>query len=202
MSHDDNDEQRDIRDEQTLVLLERALPRVTPPADLFDRILDEVGAEATVVPLRPTHRRARRARAWAAGGAIAVAAAVVVAVGISLAGDDGLGEPDARAAITSQSDPDVAGEAKLFSEAGKVVVSLPAVPEAPSGHHYEVWVLPAGSDEMISVGTFDTAPGGEDVNLELELPQDGSFAAVDVSVEEDDGPSAHSDTSYGTGYFA
>ena len=34
-----------------------ALPRVTPPADMFDRILAEIRPEATVVPL---HRKPQR----------------------------------------------------------------------------------------------------------------------------------------------
>ncbi len=189
----------DSTDQETIARLERSLPRVAPPADLFDRILDEVRSEATVVPLRPT--RARRTRAWLAGGAMAAAAAVALVLGISLSGDDGLGEPDARAVISSADDPSVSGEADLYEESGKVVVSLASVPAAPSGHHYEVWVLPEGSDAMISLGTFDPA-SSEDVRLELDLPQAGRYAAVDVSVEEDEGPTAHSDTSYGSGAFA
>ncbi len=189
----------DISDQETIARLERALPRVAPPADLFDRILDEVRAEATVVPLRPT--RARRTRAWIAGGAVAAAAAVALVIGVSLSGDDGLGEPDARAVISSSADPSVTGEADLYASSGKVVVSLASVPAAPSGHHYEVWVLPKGSDAMVSLGTFDPA-STEDVRLELALPGSGDYAAVDVSVEEDAGPSAHSDTSYGSGAFA
>jgi hypothetical protein len=189
----------DPHESELLTAMERLLPRVSPPADLFDRILDEVRSEATVVPLRPTRRR--RAQAWIAGGAVAAAAAVALAIGISLTSDDGLGQPDARAVISSSEDPSVTGEAELYAAAGKVRVSLAAVPAAPSGHHYEVWVLPEGSEEMISVATFDPA-GGESVELELDLPQDGAYAAVDVSVEEDAGPAAHSDTSYGTGFFA
>jgi anti-sigma-K factor RskA len=189
----------DTRDADTLERLETLLPRVAPPADLFDRILDEVRPEARVVPLRPS--RAARTRRWVAGGAVAAAAVVALAIGISLTGDDGLGEPDARAAISSPTDPSVTGEAELYAEAGTVRVSLASVPAAPSGHHYEVWVLPEGSDAMISIGTFDPS-ATEDVELELPLPGAGAYAAVDVSVEEDEGPAAHSDTSWGSGAFA
>ena len=187
-----------IHEEEILARLERALPRVAPPTDLFDRILDDVRSEATVVPLRPT--RSRRARSWVVGGAVAAAAVVALAIGVSLSSDDGLGEPDARAAIASATDAAVVGEAALYGDAGKVTVSLTAVPEAPSGHHYEVWVLPQGSEAMVSIGTFQGT--GQNVDLELELPGGGNYAAVDVSVEEDDGPAAHSDTSYATGSFA
>jgi anti-sigma-K factor RskA len=192
-------ELQDPRDAETLARLEAHLPRVAPPADLFDRILDEVRAEATVVPLRPT--RSRRPARWLAGAAVAAAAVVALAIGISLTGDDSLGTPDARAAIVSPTDPAVQGEADLYADEGKVLVSLTSVPAAPSGHHYEVWVLPEGSDAMVSIGTFDPETT-EDVELELDLPADVAYAAVDVSVEEDDGPAEHSDTSWGTGTFA
>lgn len=189
----------DHRDQRTIEMLERHLPRVTPPDDLFDRILGEVRAEATVVPLRST--RERRMRRWLPAGAVAVAAAAALAVGISLADRDGLGQPDAGAAITSDADPNVSGQAELYADDNRLRVALTSVPAAPSGHHYEVWVLPEGSQAMVSVGTFDPATT-ENVNLELSLPGSGPFAAVDVSVEEDDGPPQHSDTSYGTGYFS
>lgn len=189
----------DHRDAETIARLAASLPRVSPPADLFDRILDEVRADATVVPLRPRH--ARRPVRWLAGASVAAAAVVALAIGVSLAGDDALGTPDARAAISSPTDPAVQGEADLYEAEGKVLVSLASVPAAPSGHHYEVWVLPEGSDAMISIGTFDPE-ATEDVELELDLPADVAYAAVDVSVEEDAGPVEHSDTSWGTGTFS
>jgi anti-sigma-K factor RskA len=176
--------------------LERALPRVSPPADLFDRILDHVAREATVVPLRAGRRR--RMVTWAA--AATAAAAAVAAIAIVVPTDSGLGTPTAEAVISSPANPTVAGEATIFAAARKIEVSLTAVPAAPSGHHYEVWVLPRGSETMESVGTFHA--DGHDVTLELDLPGTGPYAAVDVSIEEDAGPSTHSDTSYGSGAFA
>lgn len=185
-----------IIEREVFATLERGMPRVAPPADLFDRILDQVRDEAKVVPLRPVQRR--RVAAWTA--AAATAAAGVAAVAIALSGGDNLGDPTARAVISSSSNPSVRGEAAIFASARKVNVSLASVPKAPSGHHYEVWVLPQGSDAMESVGTFHA--DGKDVTLELDLPGTGPYAAVDVSVEEDAGPPTHSDTSYGSGAFA
>ena len=186
-------------DRATLAFVERSLPRVTPPADLFDRILAEIRPEATVVPLRP--KAHRRVIVPVAGALAAVAAVVLIAV-VALGGDD-LGPPDARAAISGKSDPAVSGEAELFgvnAGGGTVRVSLRDVPPAPSGHHYEVWVLrEEGGGEMESVGVF--TPTSSDVELDLPLPGPGNYAAVDVSVEEDDGPPAHSDTSLASGAF-
>lgn len=182
-----------------LASLERLLPRVTPPHDLFDRILAEVRPEAVVVPLRPVSRRRMLAPIVAVA---AMAAAAVVAIAVT-AGGDGLGSPDARAAISGKSDAAVSGEATLYGEAeagGKVLVSLTDVPPAPSGHHYEIWVLRDGSAEMEAVGTFTPASGT--VRLELPLPGPGHYAAVDISVEENGGPPAHSDTSLAGGTFS
>jgi anti-sigma-K factor RskA len=182
-----------------LAALECLLPRVTPPHDLFDRILAEVRPEAAVVPLRPVSRR----RALAPIVAVAAVAAVaVVAIAIT-AGGDGLGSPDARAAISGRSEAAVSGEATLYGEAqagGKVLVSLSDVPPVPSGHHYEIWVLRDGSAEMEAVGTF--TPASRNVRLELPLPGPGRYAALDISVEENGGSPAHSDTSLAGGTFS
>lgn len=195
---DEHGQQQFDDDEATIAFVERSLPRVLPPADMFDRILAEVRPEATVVPLR---RRPHRRVGVPVVGALAAAAVVLIAV-VALGGDD-LGTPDARAAISGKSDPAVTGEAKLFgvsADGGTVRVSLRDVPAAPSGHHYEVWVLRTeGGGEMESVGVF--TPTSSDIELDLALPGPGNYAAVDISVEADEGPPAHSDTSLAGGTF-
>jgi anti-sigma-K factor RskA len=183
-------------DRRTLAVVERALPRVAPPDDLFDRILAEVRHEAVVVPLRP---RARRRWLGPAAAVASVAAAAVVAIAVLAGGGDGLGDPDVRVAITGK-DSAVTGTAALYTPAaagGMVRVSLDDVPAAPSGHHYEVWVLREGSDEMEAVGSF--TPTSSRVELELPLPSPGDYAAIDISIEENGGPPAHSGTSLAGG---
>ena len=130
--------------------------------------------------------------------------AAVALIAVVAFGGDGLGPADARAAIAGKSDPAVTGEAVLYgstADGGTVHVSLRDVPAAPSGHHYEVWVLrrDAGG-EMEAVGSF--TPTSDDVELDLPLPGPGDYAAVDVSVEENGGPPAHSDTSLAGGTFS
>lgn len=196
---DDTDIRAEI-DRETLAAFERALPRVAPPADLFDRILGEVRPEAKVIPLHRASRR--RAVVPVAGALMAVAAVVLIA--IVAFGGNGPGPADARAAIAGKSDPAVTGEAVLYgstADGGTVHVSLKDVPPAPSGHHYEVWVLRSNSgSEMEAVGTF--TPTSSDVELDLPLPGPGDYAAVDVSVEDNGGPPAHSDTSLAGGTFS
>jgi anti-sigma-K factor RskA len=197
MSH--NDEFQSEIDGETLATVEQSLPRVAPPADLFDRILAEIRPEATIVPIRP---RAHRRAVALAVGALAVAAAVLITVVV--AGEESRGPAGARAAVTGKSDPAVKGEAVLYGSTavgGTVRVELLDVPQAPAGHHYEVWVLrrDAGG-EMEAVGSF--APTSESVQLDLPLPGPGDYAAIDISVEENGGPPAHSGTSLAGGTFS
>ncbi len=183
----------------TLAGLERALPPVSPPIDMFDRILAEIRPEATVIPFRGS---ARRRIAVPVAGALAAAAVVLIAI-VALGGNRSA-SPDARAAIAGKSDPAVQGEARLYGEAnpgGTVRVSLRAVPPAPSGHHYEVWVLRRNAgNAMEAVGSF--TPNSHTVQLELPLPGPGDYAAVDISVEENGGSPLHSDTSLASGLFS
>jgi hypothetical protein len=194
-NHDDLDR----TEAETLAVVERSLPAVTPPADLFDRILAEVEPEATVVPLRP---RARRRRVVPVAATVAAVAAVVVIAILAFRG--GAAERvDGRAAITGKSDPAVTGEAVLHGstgDGGTMHVSLRDVPPAPGRHHYEVWVLRRGGGEMEAVGAF--TPATSSVELDLPLPGPGKYAAVYVSVEENGGAPAHSDTSLAGGTFS
>lgn len=196
---DENGQDRFEDERATLAFVEQSLPRVTPSDDLFDRILAEIRPEATVVPLRP---RVRRGTVVPVVGAL-VAVAAVILIAVFALGRGDLGSPDARAAISGTSDPSVTGEAVLYgatADGGTVRVSLRSVPEAPSGHHYEVWVLRRNAGgEMEAVGSF--TPTSSTVELDLPLPGPGDYAAVDISVEENGGPPVHSDTSLAGGTF-
>lgn len=141
--------------------------------------------------------RSPAGRAW--GGYPAAAAAAGLAV--LLADGGGPVGPVARAAISGENTPALHGEALLYASGtgGTVRLTLRDVPSPPPGHHYEVWVLPRGTTAMVAVGTFRA--GGETVELSLALPGRADLAAVDVSVEEDGGPAAHSDTSLAGGAF-
>lgn len=191
------EKRRKLDERAVFAALAPSLPRVSPPEGLVDRVLEEVRAQARVVPLL------RRARGLATGAVAAAAAAVLVlAIGLALATDAGI-DPAARAVLEDRAGLGVSGEAALYDPgtgAGYVTVSLRNLLPAPPDHHYEVWVLPRGSDAMISLGTLDPTTL-DDVELRFDLPGPGEYAAVDVSVEEDDGPPEHSDTSLATGTF-
>jgi hypothetical protein len=187
-------------DDRDLDLLNHALPRVTPPADLWDRIADEIREpDADVIPLRS--RRLAHPRLLAAGAAVAAVAAAVVVVLVARPGT--VGQPTAIAAIVAHEPGiDVHGTARLYHPTrpdGTVRVTLASVPAPPSGHHYEVWVLERGQTTMTAVGSF--TPSARSATLELPLPAPGDYAAVDISVQEDNGPAEHSSISLAGGTF-
>ena len=200
----------------TVAVLEASLVREKPPLDLFERVLARIEGEApspsrssagaatseTAASPRPSVRdRARRV--WPAFAAGAVAAAVATVLVLALTGDD-LGSPDARAALGGTEEfPGVHGEARLYRPAeadGVLAVDLLDMPAPAPGEHYEVWVLRReGGGAMEAVGSFTAA--GSSVELELPLPGAGDYEAVDVSVEPDGGPAAHSGRSLAGGHF-
>lgn len=183
-------------DMTTMDALGRALPRVAPPADLGDRIMAAAAEPAPVVSL-DAHRARRRV---VVSSLAAAACAAAVAVGATLAftggGADDPGPLTASTSVVAVGGDGVSGTASLYGAdraGGTVEVALEGVPAPPAGHHYEVWVLEKGSTEMTSVGSF--TPSARDVDLTLPLPAPADYAAVDISVEPNGGPPAHSGTS-------
>jgi len=184
-------------DDRMLDALGTALPRVSPSPDLFDRVLVAIAdepaeaAEAVVLEFRPRRSRWVSLLAAAAIGAVA-AASVTVALE---SGGGGLGTPAASAAIAGHA-AHVAGVVDLYkpeTASGKIRVELTGVPAPQKNSHYEVWVLTRGSTQMTAVGSF--TPAGGTVNLVLPLPVPGKYAAIDISVQPNDGPAAHSQVS-------
>ena len=194
----------------TVTALEAGVARDVPSDDLFDRIMAELQEPVVQTAAEPEPVGAQSAsRSWfdglrwprvAFGAAAAATAAVVLGV-IAFSGDTRA--PDARAAIAGQDGfAAVSGEAEVFDvgePGGTLVVRMTSVPPAPGGHNYEVWVLREGSETMESVG--EVSPTDGQAELEVTLPGAGPFAAVDVSVEPDDGDPGHSGRSLAGGTF-
>ncbi len=207
---------------ETVAGLEKGVAR-TPASELLRaRLLRLVEAEGGPEPEPPegssTGRgriprlhelRARRfprpRRLLSAGLAASVAAVAAIAIVLIAVQDAGLGDPDARAAISGSPEfAAVHGEAALFDpqrDDGVLVLELAAVPPLPSAHHYTVWVLRSTTaGAMEAVGTFSPADDG--VRLELRLPGPGDYEAVDISVQADGGPPEHSGVSVAAGTFS
>ncbi|MFN8224053.1 MAG: anti-sigma factor [Gaiellales bacterium] len=127
-------------------------------------------------------------------GVAAVAACSVLAT-LALTRDPGEGTPVRTAAVVPTPEAAaVAGSVRLYSPsvpAGHVRLRLDHVPDAPPGHHYEVWVLrPGAATEMEPIGAFTPEHGR--VDLTLSLPGPGQYVALDISIQQDGGSPEHS----------
>lgn len=189
--------QRDA-DEAVVAALQATVAPVAPPAGLGERLVSLARADTSAAqPPAQTRRWSRAPRRRPLVPALAaavVAAAAAVAVTLVATRDPGLGTPAVEAAVVPHAQGlHVGGTAALYhptSPNGILVVNLTALPPAPAGHHYEVWVLRAGAKQMEAVGSF--SPYRTSVHLELPLPGSGTYGALDVSVEENGGPASHS----------
>ena len=172
--------------------LERDLPRVAPPEDLFGAIRAQIASDGA-----PAARPSRRAR-WrrprlvvALAGATMAAAAALTAV-VVLDTDDGA--TTVTAPLVAHRDAGVSGRVELrapASDHGRIGLEVRDLERAPAGFHYTVWVLRAGSQQMTPVGSF-TALGTE---LDLPLPGPARYAALDISLQRNEAPPAHSGVS-------
>lgn len=183
--------------------LGQALPRVTPTDGLLDHILAATDAESRA-PAPKSRRPARRRIAWRPTIAIsAAAAAIAVAVAIALEPTNPLGPASAKAEITSPAPTNpLTGRAVLYrptSPGGRLVMKLRNVPPSRPGTHYEVWVLPEGSNRMTAVGSF--TPSGTQVDFVLPLPSPGRYRAIDISIQDNNGSPARSIRTLGSGLF-
>jgi anti-sigma-K factor RskA len=171
----------------TVERLEHGVARVTPPDDLFDRIVEDVRPSAEVVPFRR-----RRFTAWAStAAAAAAAAAAAVVLTLAVTGeDDGLGSPIKTVRISNER---VDGTLALYSPEGGnrvLVADLDRVPRTPEDEYYQLWVSRPGSDVKIPIGAFNPSDGK--AHLEVLLPTDDKQLTIDISIEEETGPPDHS----------
>jgi anti-sigma-K factor RskA len=193
-------------DEATMAALGRALPRTPAPPGLGDRIAASVAADGASPPMAeviPIGAHRRRTVLTSLAAAACAAALAVGATSWVMGGSDSPGPLTASTTVVAEAGDGMTGTAKLYAAdapGGTLRVSLADVPAPPAGHHYEIWVLERGSDEMTAVGSF--TPASRDVDLSLPLPAPADYVAVDISVEPNDGPPAHSGTSLAGAKFA
>jgi anti-sigma-K factor RskA len=183
-------------DERTIEALSAALPQVAPPADLWARIAEEIHPPAEVRPFRPRV-------SWPVRFVAAAALAAAVVLAVVLIGRSGPSRAATARIVPHLAGGDVQGTASLYDATkpdGTVRLSLSAVPPPPKGHHYEVWVLGHGEKAMTAVGSF--TPATREVKLRLPLPAPGAYDAVDISIQVNGGPAAHSSVSLAGGAFA
>lgn len=166
------------RMQDTVGALAYAVHSPAPPPELRDRIVGQARAErGNVVPLRP-----RRRLTYALGAVAAAAAVVALAVGLwasSLSSD----LDEQRSVVSILADPQ-ARQVPMQGGEGRIVVTdsgdaalVTAVPGAPTGKTYEVWVFEG--DTPKPAGTFDGDKAHDVVRLTRTVPP-GAKVAVTV----------------------
>ena len=151
---------------------------------------------ARVDDLPPLARPRRRPR-WQQGLAAAVAAAaVVVAVLVGL--DRGAGpERPAVPVQTARLAPvtgDGSGQVTMRTPGSSTYMTIRTAGLGPAGpgHFYYAWLLDPGTNKMLPLGQVG-ADGRATFEVDSKLV--GSYHAVDVSLQADNGNPGHSDTS-------
>jgi anti-sigma-K factor RskA len=174
------------RMQDTVGALAYAVRSPAPPPELRDRIVGQARAErGNVVPLRP-----RRRLTYALGAVAAAAAVVALVVGLwASALSNDLDEQ--RSVVSILADPQ-ARQVPMQGGEGRIVVTdagdaalVTAVPGAPTGKTYEVWVFEG--DTPKPAGTFDGDKAHDVVRLTRPVPPG---AKVAVTVEQAGGVDA------------
>jgi anti-sigma-K factor RskA len=166
---------------------------------VWDRISAELGDTPPPVPIEVAfgERRARpaRPRGVLVGLAAAAAIALIAAVGAVLVnqGDGGdagdqellalLQEPGTEV-VELQADDGEAGARALIGADGEGVLVATDLPALGTGQTYQLWGLPEGRDDMVSLGVLGSDPERASFHVE------GGVSALAISREPGGGSTA------------
>lgn len=175
-----------------------------PPAHVWEAVVAELGlgsspaSSPTEVPPAVAADRAgpRRRTLVLAAAAAAVGLLVGSVVTGLLVSQGGDGLPVlASTNLTVLADDGPGGDAEVLRNGSGRVLELDLPQLRPAPGYYEVWLLGADGQRLVSVGLLDLSQGSR---ARFPLPDDvdlAEFPVVDVSLEPADGNPAHSGNS-------
>lgn len=159
---------------------------VAPPPRVWEAVGAELGIGAGSRLAGPAGRRRTLlvAAAAALGG-------IVLGAGIAaLVTDDGAGGTVlARTRLAALPDHSGSGEAALVRTGTARVLELDVTGLTRGAGFYEVWLLDADAQRLVSLGLLDGGTGRFRLPSQIDVTQ---FPVVDVSLEPADGDPAHS----------
>ncbi|MEI5674424.1 MULTISPECIES: anti-sigma factor [Nocardioides] len=138
----------------------------------------------------PAPRRSRRGPLLLAAAAVAVAATAGTTYGV-LHDDE---EPAPAVAVLDPVEGTATGRVEMTPGDGgtRMTITTHDLPAAGSGRFYQAWLLDPATNKMLALGQL--GPRGT-ASFEIDDALLGSYGAIDVSLEDDDGDPQHSVTS-------
>ena len=162
-----------------------------PPADLEDRIVAEITAEAagSAAPVRVSNARPR----WLIAVAAAVVAIAGIGVGVALSGDDDrepVGDVFALEATDLAADATGEGELTELRNGLRIILTVDDLPAAAEGQFYEAWMSSAAGP--VSAGTFHMRAGAGEIELWAGVVPSERYQRLAITLEDEDGDATSS----------
>lgn len=166
---------------------------VAPPPRVWEAVAAELSIRAGAQPRaeQPTGRLLGRSRTPLLAAAAALVG-IVFGAGLTalIAGnDDDGGQVVARTRLAALPDHSGSGEASVVGTGSARVLVLDVSGLTRGSGFYEVWLLDADAQRLVSLGLLDGSTGRFPLPPQVDVAQ---FPVVDISLEPVDGDPAHS----------
>lgn len=194
-------ERRDLTTDDVIRQLQQLPSEAWDPAQAPPLRID-FGAQPDAAPLRPEREPRRGLREWfahsftlrpvTAAAMASVLLLVGVAGGLLVAGGDDVPVPGEEVQLAAlPGAPAATATAAMGGDLDGMELKVSGLPASKPGEYYELWALNSPED-LAPIGTFRVGDDGTaDVQFALGIDP-AKYAALDVSVEREDGDPGHS----------
>ena len=166
---------------------------VAPPPRVWEAVVAAFGSDAVAPPraVQPTGRLVGRSRTLLVAAA-ATLVGIVLGAGLTALltdNDDAGGRVVARTRLAALPDHSGSGVASVVGTGSARVLELDVTGLTRGSGFYEVWLLDADAQRLVSLGLLDGSTGRFPLPPQIDVAR---FPVVDVSLEPADGNPAHS----------
>lgn len=192
---------RDVSTDDVIRQLQQLPNEAWDPAQAPPLRID-FAAQPDAAPVRPERAPRRGVREWFAGSfslrpvTAAAMASVLLLVGVAggllVAGGDDVPVPGEEVQLAAlPGAPGATATAAMGGDLDGMELKVSGLPASKPGEYYELWALNS-PDDLAPIGTFRVGEDGTaDVQFALGIDP-AKYAALDVSVEREDGDPGHS----------
>ena len=163
-----------------------------PPADLEDRIVADITAEAGPPTRLDPGADADGPRRWLVAVAAAIVAITGIGAAISLRGGDDAPDGDVFALEATELAADASGEVVLteLQNGLRIILIVDDLPPAEAGQFYEAWM--SSSAGPVSAGTFHMRSGSGEIELWAGVVPSDRYQRLAITLEDEDGDATSS----------